>query len=222
MAPAGSVSYVHVRAGRERRGDVGAVPGFVGTYDDAGKLTRVRVRRGTHYSTGDVIATVNAFNHVHLNVGWPGEEINPLRLRLTQFSDTIAPTIAARGVHFFSEDWPPITVPPQPLSNDRDPEVAIGSRFVAADVARAHADDVLAWRERCRVPEALAGNAVDEGVGHDIEKPRAPPAIERNAAAGRIDEPRRHRAAPPADRRRAVGRSLRIPARGVPSGDSTS
>ena len=101
----GSVSYVHVRAGRARNGDVGSVPGFVGTYDDAGKLTRVRVRRGTHYAAGDVIATVNPFNHVHLNVGWPGEEVNPLRLRLSQFSDTIAPTIAARGVHFFGEDW---------------------------------------------------------------------------------------------------------------------
>ena len=74
-------------------------------YDDAGKLTRVRVRRGTHFAAGDVIATVNAFNHVHLNVGWPGEEVNPLKLRLSQFSDTIAPTIAARGVHFFGEDW---------------------------------------------------------------------------------------------------------------------
>ena len=42
----GSVSYVHVRAGRARNGDVGSVPGFVGTYDEAGKLTRVRVRRG--------------------------------------------------------------------------------------------------------------------------------------------------------------------------------
>ena len=63
------MSYVHVRAGRARNGDVGAVPGFVGTYDDAGKLTRVRVRRGTHYAAGDVIATVNPFNHVHLNVG---------------------------------------------------------------------------------------------------------------------------------------------------------
>lgn len=104
----GSVSYVHVRAGRERHGDVGIVPGFVGTYDDAGKLTRVRVRRGTHYTAGDLIATVNAFNHVHLNVGWPGEEVNPLRLRLSQFSDHIAPTIAARGVHFFGEDWRPV------------------------------------------------------------------------------------------------------------------
>jgi sugar lactone lactonase YvrE len=104
----GSVSYVHVRAGRERRGDVGGVPGFVGTYDDAGKLTRVRVRRGTHYAAGDLIATVNPFNHVHLNVGWPGEEVNPLRLRLSQFTDHIAPTIAARGVHFFAEDWRPV------------------------------------------------------------------------------------------------------------------
>jgi len=104
----GAVSYVHVRAGRERRGDVGAVPGFVGTYDDTGKLRRVRVRRGAHYAAGDVIASVNPFNHVHLNVGWPGEEVNPLRLRLTQFTDTIAPAIAARGVHLFNEDWAPV------------------------------------------------------------------------------------------------------------------
>ena len=73
-----------------------------------GNWRGVRVRRGTHYAAGDLIATVNAFNHVHLNVGWPGEEVNPLRLRLSQFSDTIAPTIAARGVHFFREDWTPI------------------------------------------------------------------------------------------------------------------
>ena len=90
----------HLRA-RPRRTSSGRAmsahrAGFVGTYDDAGKLARVRVRRGTHFAAGDVIATVNPFNHVHLNVGWPGEEVNPLRLRLSQFSDTIAPTIAAR------------------------------------------------------------------------------------------------------------------------------
>jgi sugar lactone lactonase YvrE len=101
----GAVSYVHVRAGRPRRGGVGGIPGFVGTYDENGRLARVRVRRGTHYSAGDVIATVNPFNHVHLNVGWPGEEVNPLKFRLTQFTDTIAPSIAAGGVLLFTEDW---------------------------------------------------------------------------------------------------------------------
>jgi hypothetical protein len=121
----GSVSYVHIRAGRERRGDVGAVPGFVGTYDPAGKLVRVRVRRGTHYAAGDVIGTVNPFNHVHLNIGWPGEEVNPLRFRLTQFSDTIAPTIAARGVYLFKEDWLPV-----PLVRGKPPLVSGRVRIV--------------------------------------------------------------------------------------------
>jgi hypothetical protein len=97
-----------VRAGRQRHGDVGAIPGFVGTYDPEGKLSRVRVRRGTHYAAGDVIATVNPFNHVHLNVGWPGEEVNPLKFRLTRFADAVPPSIAARGVQLFTEDWQPI------------------------------------------------------------------------------------------------------------------
>ena len=103
----GPLTYVHVRAGRERKSEVTSVPGFTASYDASGKLARVRVRRGTHYAAGDVIATVNPFNHVHLNVGWPGEEVNPLKFRLTRFSDTIAPVIATRGVTFHSEDWQP-------------------------------------------------------------------------------------------------------------------
>ena len=47
----------------------------------------VRVKRGSRFVTGESIGTVNAFNHVHLNVGWPGEEVNPLRLRLVRFED---------------------------------------------------------------------------------------------------------------------------------------
>jgi len=63
------------------------------------------VRRGTRFATGDVIASVNRFNHVHLNVGWSGEEVNPLDLRLTHFEDAVAPSIAAGGIRLYDEAW---------------------------------------------------------------------------------------------------------------------
>jgi hypothetical protein len=47
---------------------------------------------------------VNPFNHVHMNVGWPGEEYNPLLLRLAQFEDTVSPTIPRGGVRLFDEN----------------------------------------------------------------------------------------------------------------------
>ena len=103
----GPITYVHVRAGRARDGEVLA-PGVVPSYDMEGKLARVRVRRGTIVRAGDTIASANSFNHVHLNVGWPGEEVNPLTFRIPSFRDTVAPTIAAGGVHLYTEDWQPL------------------------------------------------------------------------------------------------------------------
>jgi sugar lactone lactonase YvrE len=105
----GPLAYVHVRAGRTRGGDALDVIRFAPTYDETGTLAGMRVKRGARFSAGEVIATVNAFNHVHLNVGWPGEEYNPLRLRLTQFEDTIAPTIARGGVRLVDETGQPLT-----------------------------------------------------------------------------------------------------------------
>jgi hypothetical protein len=104
----GPLTYVHVRAGRTRQGRM-LDDRFVASFDERGRVVRVRARRGARFATGDVVATVNAFNHVHLNVGWPGEEHNPLRFRLTQFEDTIPPTITANGVRLFDEDWQPLT-----------------------------------------------------------------------------------------------------------------
>ena len=106
----GPITYVHVRAARARDGELVAA-GAVPAYGADGKLARVRVRRGTIVRAGDPIATANPFNHVHLNVGWPGEEINPLTLRLPYFRDTVAPAIAAGGVHLYTEDWQPLPRP---------------------------------------------------------------------------------------------------------------
>ena len=73
-----------------------------------GRMVRIRVRRGARFGPGEPVGTANAFNHVHLNVGWPGEEYNPLLFRLVQFEDDVAPTIPRGGVRLFREDGQPI------------------------------------------------------------------------------------------------------------------
>jgi sugar lactone lactonase YvrE len=100
----GPVSYVHVRAGRDRDAQIYDSSRFVPTYDQHGKLVHVRVKRGARFLTGEAIGTVNPFNHVHLNVGWPGDEYNPLQFRLVQFDDTVPPAIPEGGVQLYGEN----------------------------------------------------------------------------------------------------------------------
>ncbi len=71
---------------------------FVPSYDDDGTLVAIRVKRGARFESGDLIGSVNRFNHVHMNVGWAGEELNPLDFKLLQFTDSITPTISRAGV----------------------------------------------------------------------------------------------------------------------------
>ena len=104
----GDLTYVHIRAGRTGGGRTRDAlldsSRFVATYDGR-KLLRLRVKRGARFVTGDLIGTVNRFNHVHMNVGWAGEEHNPLRFRLVRFEDTVAPTIPSDGVRVYDESW---------------------------------------------------------------------------------------------------------------------
>lgn len=104
----GDVMYVHLRVGRSRSGDLIDRERFVPSYDEQGRLSALRVKRGARFATGGRIGSVNAFNHVHLNVGWPGEEHNPLRFRLTHFADTVPPVIARGGVRLFRETGEPV------------------------------------------------------------------------------------------------------------------
>ncbi|HET7218004.1 MAG TPA: hypothetical protein VFJ02_08140 [Vicinamibacterales bacterium] len=97
----GALTYIHIRAGRNMRNEVEDPERFVPTYGEDGTLVRMRVKRGSFFTSGEQIATVNAFNHVHVNVGRAGEEINPLRFGLLQFQDTIPPTIARGGIKLF-------------------------------------------------------------------------------------------------------------------------
>lgn len=99
----GDLTYVHIRAGRSRDAPLDSSR-FVANYVGK-KLLRLRVKRGARFATGDLIGTVNRFNHVHMNVGWPGEEHNPLRFRLVRFEDTVAPTIPGDGVRVYDESW---------------------------------------------------------------------------------------------------------------------
>lgn len=105
----GQVAYIHLRVGRDVRGRATADDRFVVTRDDAGEVTGVRLKRGSRFATGEIIGTVNRFYHAHLNVGWPGEELNPLLFRFVQFADTIPPAIVRGGIRIFGEDGLPFT-----------------------------------------------------------------------------------------------------------------
>ena len=105
----GDVSYIHIRAARGRNNEPFDPARFVETRDPlTGKVARIRVKRGARFSTGDVVGSVNRFNHVHLNVGWPGEEYNPLRFGLLQFEDSVPPAIARGGVLLYDEFGEPL------------------------------------------------------------------------------------------------------------------
>ena len=99
----GVISYIHIHVGRDKDGNLFNDSRFVPVKGDDGKLTRVRVRRGTLFSPGDAIGTVNRMYHVHLIVGPSGGEINPLSLSPVGFKDSIPPTIEKDGIQLFDE-----------------------------------------------------------------------------------------------------------------------
>jgi sugar lactone lactonase YvrE len=97
----GAFSYIHMHVGRDKDEKMFDDPRFIAVNDGAGKLAHVRVKRGTRFNTGETVGTVNKMYHVHLNVGPPGGEINPLSLSPIGFTDTIPPTIEKDGIQLF-------------------------------------------------------------------------------------------------------------------------
>jgi hypothetical protein len=97
----GVVSYIHMNVGRDKDGKMFDDPRFMPVNDSSGKLVRVRVRRGARFKPGDAVGTINKMWHVHMNIGPPGGEINPLSLSPVGFNDTIAPTIEKDGIRLF-------------------------------------------------------------------------------------------------------------------------
>jgi sugar lactone lactonase YvrE len=100
---AGLLTYVHLRVGRDERDETLDNTRFVAVRDEAGKVARVRVRRGTRLRVGDALGTINRMYHVHMNLGPPGAEMNPLALPLAGFADHSPPVIERDGVQLFDE-----------------------------------------------------------------------------------------------------------------------
>lgn len=94
-----SLNYIHLRVGRTPRGEVLDPRRFQLLRDAAGKLERVRVRRGTRFAAGDALGTINAMAHVHLSLGVPGYGRNAMALGFEGFSDRQAPHID--GIELF-------------------------------------------------------------------------------------------------------------------------
>src|ERR1044071_8577340 len=97
----GVVSYIHIHVGRDKDEKMFDDPRFIPVHDGQGKVVRVRVKRGTRFRPGDAVGTINKMYHVHMNVGPPGGEINPLLLSPIGFKDDIPPTIEKDGVQLF-------------------------------------------------------------------------------------------------------------------------
>ncbi|HKP84194.1 MAG TPA: hypothetical protein VJT69_19405 [Pyrinomonadaceae bacterium] len=106
---AGVVSYIHIHVGRDKDGKMFDDPRFVPVNDAEGKLARVRLRRGTRFQPGDVVGTINKMYHVHLNVGPPRGEINPLSLSPIGFADSIPPVIEKDGIQLFDSSGARLT-----------------------------------------------------------------------------------------------------------------
>jgi sugar lactone lactonase YvrE len=97
----GIVSYIHITVGRDKDGKMFDDARFIPVRDGEGKVTRVRVRRGTRFKPGEALGAINKMYHVHMNIGPPGGEINPLSLSPIGFKDDIAPTIEKDGIQLF-------------------------------------------------------------------------------------------------------------------------
>ncbi len=98
------IGYIHLRLGRDKDDRTFDDPRFQFERDATGKLVGVRVPRGSRFSAGDAIGTLNAMNHVHLIAGRSGREINALAaLTLPGIADSISPVI--ENVALFGSDW---------------------------------------------------------------------------------------------------------------------
>lgn len=88
----GTLSYLHMRVGRDPRGRP-FDERWQQLFDEDGKLERIRLRRGTRIHAGDRLGSINSQAHVHLSVGSSGFERNAAALGFTGFVDTVPPRI---------------------------------------------------------------------------------------------------------------------------------
>jgi len=88
------IGYIHLRVGRDQNDHSFGADGFSFRRDERGRVTGVRVRRGTRINAGEPIGTLNHLNHVHLIAGPASAEVNALAaLELPGLVDTVPPVI---------------------------------------------------------------------------------------------------------------------------------
>ncbi len=93
------MTYIHMQVGRTPTGEPLDPARFQILRDAAGRLLTVRVKRGTRFHVGDPLGSVNRMAHVHLELGPPGGQVNPMALRFPGLSDHHPPQID--GVQIF-------------------------------------------------------------------------------------------------------------------------
>jgi sugar lactone lactonase YvrE len=99
-----TLGYIHIRVGRDQASKPYEDQRFQFHRDPMGKLTDVRIPRGTRFTAGEPMGTLNAMNHVHLIAGRSGYEMNALdALVLPGLADTRPPTI--EKVTLAEENW---------------------------------------------------------------------------------------------------------------------
>ncbi|GAA0322129.1 hypothetical protein GCM10009087_35510 [Sphingomonas oligophenolica] len=87
------MTYIHMRVGRTAMGEPIDPERFQLIRDAQGRVTRVRVKRGTRFRVGDALGTINRMAHVHLELGPPRAKINAAWLSFPGFGDHVAPRI---------------------------------------------------------------------------------------------------------------------------------
>ncbi len=104
------LGYIHVKIARDQNDQPLGIKEAIFSRDAEGKISGVRIPRGTRINAGDIIGTLNRFNHVHLIAGAAASEVNALAaLELPGLTDTKPPTIEA--VRLLAEDGIEISAP---------------------------------------------------------------------------------------------------------------
>ncbi len=99
-----TLGYIHIRFGRDKNARVFDDGRFQFSRDETGKLSGVRISRGSKFQAGDALGTLNPFNHVHLIAGASGAEMNALdALKFPGIEDKIAPKI--EKAELFDANW---------------------------------------------------------------------------------------------------------------------
>ena len=159
------IKYIHMRVGRTPRGEPFDAR-WQALYDEAGKLERIRVRRGTRIHVGDRLGSINSQAHVHLAVGNGGFETNAVALGFQHYADRFAPRIT--DVALLDDN-------DQPLAAGADGVVMLARQGRGVQIVVEAWDQVDNNLPRRRLGPYQVGYQILDGGGqplHGYEQPR--------------------------------------------------